>query len=335
MVGCRGGKLFQLHDFSLTSVETHAIRLGVSGAIYCLAYDTTTKCLAIGMGSEVHITHERNPNEYTGDIKIPTPPSLAYTEPDTDGRLRAVTLQFYNEGTSLIVSYLAHGIVCWDIGTRTQLWSIIPPSGTPNIGSSALSPDRSSIIIHNVQEGLHLYSIGYLKNQSPILRNYKFEAAPRKKYRLQVAYLHQGQAVVCGTTTGNVCIWETASGDIFQLLPHNGLPTRQFVLYRQLRLLEGNKEAMSKYGAPKFVSSFLIYGNVVLEALHAVVSQRSSKIRQGTIVLSIFIVFITILWTLYSSGIVPWSTMARALHVLCCLGITLIILGRGLFGAAV
>ncbi|OBZ69981.1 hypothetical protein A0H81_10067, partial [Grifola frondosa] len=233
MVGCRGGKLFQLHDFSLTSVETHAIRLGVSGAIYCLAYDTTTKCLAIGMGSEVHITHERNPNEYTGDIKIPTPPSLAYTEPDTDGRLRAVTLQFYNEGTSLIVSYLAHGIVCWDIGTRTQLWSIIPPSGTPHVRqhvqnnmstytvlrSSALSPDRSSIIIHNVQEGLHLYSIGYLKNQSPILRNYKFEAAPRKKYRLQVAYLHQGQAVVCGTTTGNVCNLGNGERRYFSVAP--------------------------------------------------------------------------------------------------------------------
>ena len=82
IAGLASGFLFQLHGFSLvrtsgdcTSIccsldlaltldywqlnyHKHDIHLGARSTVYCLDYDTTTGCLAIGMGEEVHITRE-------------------------------------------------------------------------------------------------------------------------------------------------------------------------------------------------------------------------------------------------------------------------------------
>ncbi|OBZ69980.1 putative WD repeat-containing protein K04G11.4 [Grifola frondosa] len=212
LVGCRSGKLFQLHDLSLISSKRNEIRIGIRGPIHCLDYDVSTMCLAIGVGHEVHITREHE--QHSRSTRIAAPAS------NTDLRLRAVAVKFYRNGKNLIVSYMAHGILCWDLDTRSQIWAIVPPQETPNIASSALSSNGRSIIVYNLVDGVQSYDIGLFKKQTP-RHHYKFDCPPRSKHCLQVAYLHQGRAVVCGTTTGNVYVWEAATGDYFQVLNHN------------------------------------------------------------------------------------------------------------------
>lgn len=76
IVGLETGYLFQLHDFSLVRCEStyvaslldyllqlnyqrHDIHLGVRSAVHCMDYSAQSRCLAIGMGEEVHITREK------------------------------------------------------------------------------------------------------------------------------------------------------------------------------------------------------------------------------------------------------------------------------------
>ncbi|OBZ66279.1 hypothetical protein A0H81_13832 [Grifola frondosa] len=313
LVGCRGGTLVQLHGFSLMNNKIHEVYLGVRSAIRCLDYDLTTKCLAVGTGQEVHITYEHDSNAYSGDIKIPAPPPTS----GIDQRLCAVAIQFHKNGKNLLVSYLAHGIVCWEISTRAQLWTITPPCDTPNIGSSALSPDGHSIIVYNLADSLQLYSVGSFKNQEP-KRSYEFDAVPRTKRKLQVAYLHKGNAVVCGTTTGNVCIWETASGEYFQLLAHNedivqaiDSCQRGDTSYIATASAEKGQGTYIKIWRAKISRPHRDAGDTMVEALHEMVFkpllQRSNEIGPGMI---IFATLVMMIYGFYAMSItISWETV--------------------------
>lgn len=128
---------------------------------------------------------------------------------------------------------------CYDVKTSNQLWRIQSPAShaamcvflryvlllqlTINVrGHSAVSPDFRSIAVHNFMDGIHLYRIGaFDRLKSP--RLYPFDSNPDQRIALQVSFAHGGKALVCGSSTGNVCIWDVASGDFFQQLDHNGI----------------------------------------------------------------------------------------------------------------
>ncbi|OBZ66175.1 hypothetical protein A0H81_13821 [Grifola frondosa] len=346
LVGCQNGDLFQFHDFTPIGIEQYEIHLGVRGTIYCLDYDITTMCLAIGIGSEVHITREQEQHEYAGDVKIPTPPMLKYFKPEIDQRLRAVKLHFFKNGTNLIVSYLAHGIVCWHIETRSQLWTILPPCDTPHIGSSALSIDGHNIITHNLVDGIYAYSV--VPSKKPIPKyHYKFDVLPQTKHILQVAYLHEGQAVVCGTTTGDICIWEAATGEYFQLLGHNNDIIQAIDTFQHENLsLIATASAGRGQGAYLKIWRAKIarihrdddLGDVVVGALHAVTSNPLLRRRdRSVIVSSVIAAFISIIWGIYIAGsAISWITVARVMvYSLRCLWSALTILGNKLLDIAI
>ncbi|OBZ70902.1 putative WD repeat-containing protein K04G11.4 [Grifola frondosa] len=334
LIGCQNGNLVQLHNFSLIHSERHEIILGIRGAIYCIAYDTTTTCLAVGIGQEVHITHEREQNNYSGDVKIPTPPAVESFVSDADPRLRAVALQFYKNGSNLIVSYLAHGVICWDVRTRSQIWSILPPHDTPNIGSSTLSPDGRNIVVYNLINGLQSYLIGSSKKRTP-RRHYKLDVPSRSKHRLQVAYIHEGQALVCGTTTGNVCIWEVATGEYFQLLAHNE-DTIQAIDASNPKLWNGYQSDQTVFRRTNAGTSAILQlrlpqrdkgprvhrdddlSDAVVDALHAVTLNplfgSSGKIRRDVVLLSTAVSFVVFAYGIYATrATIPWRTIARSM----------------------
>ncbi|OBZ78096.1 Calcium/calmodulin-dependent protein kinase type 1 [Grifola frondosa] len=304
----------------LTGSENDEIHIGVRGSIYCLDYDVTTACLAVGIGQEVHITHEQKEHEYSGDMKIPAPPILRHVASDVDQRLRAVAVHFHKNGTNLIVSYLIHGIVCWSIATRSRLWTIVPPIDTPQIGSSALSPDGRNIIVYNLVDGVHSYVVGSFKKQMP-RHQYKFDVIPRSNHALKVAYLHAGRALVCGTTTGNICIWNTASKEYFQLLGHND----DTILAIDASILRGDFSYVVTASAGKGKGTYvkiwrskIAYvhrdddlGDVVVGALNAV-SQDNA--RRGVVIVLTAAAFVGVACGTYAIGTtVSWSTGVRLL----------------------
>ena len=75
--------------------------------------------------------------------------------------------------------------------------------------------------MYNVVDGVDLYSTGQNGEQKARTK-YKLDKPSRTKHQLQVLYIHQGQALVCGTTTGTVRLWEVGSGDTLQELAHGG-----------------------------------------------------------------------------------------------------------------
>ncbi|KAL1944054.1 hypothetical protein VTO73DRAFT_3872 [Trametes versicolor] len=219
IVGCANGMLQQIQDFSLMRSEAYDINVGARSTVHCLDYDTNTGRLAIGMGEEVHVTRERTPNCYSGNVVFPPPPEPERLSDKADQRLRAVALKFHDDGKSLIVSYLAHGIRCWDSDTRESLWNIPMPSATPNIGGAAVSPDHRYIVVYNTVNGLDLYAVGVQKKPMAKM-SYKLDKAPRTKHSLQVSFIHKGHGIVCGTTSGKIRVWETRSGEPCQDLDH-------------------------------------------------------------------------------------------------------------------
>ncbi|OSC96222.1 WD40 repeat-like protein [Trametes coccinea BRFM310] len=225
IIGCDDGRIFQLQGFTLENMEQHDVRIGVRSEVHCLAYDVDARYLAIGIGEEVHITRERHTHDYSGDLMLP-PPGPERESVDSDERLRAVSVHFLSNRSQLIASYLAHGIICYDIKSRKTLWVITPPTTTPHMyciprcyssGSSALSSDASRLAVYNVANGVDLYLLS--RRKKPIT-HYRLEKLPQSKHRLQVAYIQGGRGVVCGSTDGNVHIWNRGSGDLFQILPH-------------------------------------------------------------------------------------------------------------------
>ncbi|KAI1782542.1 WD40-repeat-containing domain protein [Ganoderma leucocontextum] len=218
IVGCDDGKIVQMYDFTLVGVEQHDIRIGVRSEVHCLEYDARTRCLAIGIGNEVHVTREQDRNTYSGDIILPAPPD--HGRPDDDeNRLRAVSVHFINDGQQVVVLYLVHGIICYSVQNGEQLWAIASPE-VSRIGSSALSSDGKALIAYSFDRGVHLYSL-VSHNDNPI-GTYKLEQAPRTKHRVQVAFVQKDRGIVCGTTTGSVCMWYRESREIFQKLHHAG-----------------------------------------------------------------------------------------------------------------
>lgn len=85
IVGCQSGALKQIRNFSLVrraylavpglislsmqdDQEEYDIRLGSRSHIYCLDYHPATRRLAVGMGTEVHITREVSPSTSVASI---------------------------------------------------------------------------------------------------------------------------------------------------------------------------------------------------------------------------------------------------------------------------
>ncbi|KAH9840939.1 WD40-repeat-containing domain protein [Rhodofomes roseus] len=216
IVGCSSGALQQVCYLNLLRCETYDVHLGVRSHIYSLDYGSATSCLAVAIGPGVYVARESQPNRYTGTVRLPPPIAGSKAE---DSRDRAVALRFERSGTRLVVSYLTHGIICWDVHARRSLWRITPPEIYPAIGHSAINKKFRFIAVHNFKDGVHLYSLG--AEQKP-LRHYKFDVEPIPDVLLQVSFIHGGQAIVCGTTTGNVCIWQTTTGELYQTLAHQG-----------------------------------------------------------------------------------------------------------------
>ncbi|KAI0735724.1 WD40-repeat-containing domain protein, partial [Earliella scabrosa] len=222
IVGCESGYMFQLYDFTQKNTQRYEIQLGVLSTIHCMAYDKQSSSLAVGVGSDVYTTRETRHSEdfYEGAVMYPPPSLNADSAPDRDDRLRPVGIHFLGEGDLLVASYLAHGIRCWDTNNQNVVWHIMPPQGYPSIGSSSLSPDSRLLATYNVVNGVHLYSITNFRKrprQPTLLRL----TNPRKTtHSVQLGFTNGSSSLVCGTTTGDVHVWNVTTSDLFQVLGH-------------------------------------------------------------------------------------------------------------------
>ncbi|KAI6146021.1 hypothetical protein BKA82DRAFT_4016176 [Pisolithus tinctorius] len=110
--------------------------------------------LAIGVGCEVHIAQELNKV-----ILLPAPEELDAHQTEADVHIQLRSAHFLKGKNQVVVAYLNHRVICWDIQKSQSLWQICPAHMHQHIGSAALSPDKTHILISNLTTGLDLYPV--------------------------------------------------------------------------------------------------------------------------------------------------------------------------------
>ncbi|KAG2144066.1 WD40-repeat-containing domain protein [Suillus cothurnatus] len=190
--GCKSGKTLLIDLFQGPDRE---VLTGTVAPVYALDVDAATGYLAIGIGSEVHVAQEISGNTFATFTILPKSADLSDMLPDS--RVRPRSVHFLKNGTRLIVSYLNHGI----------------------IGYAALSHNSRYLLVSNMNIGMNLYTLG---KKEP-LQSFLQPTNTGINFPLGVSFLHRGRAVVCGSQTGSVKIWETLSREHLQTLEHKGL----------------------------------------------------------------------------------------------------------------
>ena len=71
--------------------------------------------------------------------------------------------------------------------------------------------------VNTLQDGLFLYKLG----GRTAIRKWTVVEDAEARRSLSVSFLHGGKAIVSGTNTGNVTIWNAFSKDSYQVLPHS------------------------------------------------------------------------------------------------------------------
>ncbi|KAI0654585.1 quinon protein alcohol dehydrogenase-like superfamily [Cubamyces menziesii] len=140
---------------------------------------------------------------------MPSPPTediLPYAS-----ELLPRSLHFAEEGKVVIVSYLYHGIVCWNVSSKTWQWRI--QTGT-RIARSALSPDEKAIAICNLMNGFAQYRV----KTGEMLSQYPVEVVDNVP--LPVLFIHEGRSLLCGSDRGEVTIFNAETGSLVQVLQH-------------------------------------------------------------------------------------------------------------------
>ncbi|KAI6006260.1 WD40-repeat-containing domain protein [Pisolithus orientalis] len=206
--GCDNRVAAVLSEFSGNGTFTfffHAVLLGVKALVYCLDLDPSSGKLTLGVGPEIHITK-------------PIAHISGSDNADDECSVHTCSLHFLMGGNKVIASYLNHGIVCWDIETHAKLWQIKPGHTHHHIRFSALSPDQQGLLVSNLSTGADLYHLG----QSTQIQMYPQAPDVEQNYPLSISFLHNGNAIICGVTKGDVFIHETWTAEHQQMLEHDG-----------------------------------------------------------------------------------------------------------------
>ncbi|KAH7917003.1 hypothetical protein BV22DRAFT_1135792 [Leucogyrophana mollusca] len=104
-----------------------------------------------------------------------------------------------------------HGIVFFDVPSLrvTRFLSI-----RTLVGSTSLSPDHRFLAVSNLSTGFDIYD---LHTGAPVL-NLSHDAS--LALQVPVRFIHRGFAVLGGSTTGDVRIWDAGTGQHLHVLHH-------------------------------------------------------------------------------------------------------------------
>ncbi|KAA1479807.1 WD40 repeat-like protein [Dentipellis sp. KUC8613] len=222
LVGCQDGLLMTV-VIQETEIQTSRFRAHTAH-IECLSLAQNGVDLATGAHNEVTLWHKKlSPSServmWKQGSKIPLPPHLDGLEDTKD--VIAVSIHWHEQprhirdnvcdGT-LLVSYLWHGTICWDLTSLTMVWRI----PALNCLSAALSPDHCWLAMFRLPHEFQIYNIKSdfraQKMQAPLETGVQ---------QLPVVFGHDGLALIGGSATGRVRVWDTTSGDRLQVLVHD------------------------------------------------------------------------------------------------------------------
>ncbi|KIJ19460.1 hypothetical protein PAXINDRAFT_41555, partial [Paxillus involutus ATCC 200175] len=187
---------------------------GLTAPVYAITMCATSRIVALSLGLEVHLVKAHNSTYVTFKI-LPRPTISCQVDDVRDNHIHATALQFLQGDRRLIVSYVNHGVVCWDIKTDTQLWDVHQEDYYTWVvircssGHFALSPDRLRIAISNFNHGIQLYHLGESQPLSIIPVSIPVDL----NYIMSVVFLENSQVIASGSLVGEVKLWKANTGE--------------------------------------------------------------------------------------------------------------------------
>ncbi|KAI9437083.1 hypothetical protein BJY52DRAFT_1196710 [Lactarius psammicola] len=164
-----------------------------------------------------------------------------WTFPELEGELPepiARSLHFLGGGDVLLVTYMDHGVIAWNLKNLEIKWRIRPRSC--KIGCSAVSPNEKILAVTNLYDGIDWYSLNSNHFMDASFQQTTTHTTPENVI-LPITFIHGNSAVLSGTSYGCARIttvkdWALAeklrhdSEDIVQALAYSSVgDTRQIV----------------------------------------------------------------------------------------------------------
>ncbi|KAF9790990.1 WD40-repeat-containing domain protein [Thelephora terrestris] len=213
--GCKNGDVETVHFRDPEGDDADYRRVWVDWMkhpVTCIAMDVNGASVAISHGAEVTIFDQPTISMWSGMKALPPPPSVADSE-DTTPTARSI---HFLQDSSLLVSYLEHGIVCWDLKSGSTRWNIVPR--VRYIGRSCVSPDGKFVAVSNMYDGVDFYSI----STPAFSHTIQYRVNPHMNSPIPVEFFPDGRVLLIGGTHGSARMVDTQTYETIQLLPHSG-----------------------------------------------------------------------------------------------------------------
>ena len=91
--------------------------------------------------------------------------------------------------------------------------------------------------MYNVLDGVDVYAVkgGGGSRRKP-KQSFKLPKPPRTKHAVHVVYINDGSGIACGSTTGDVCVWDVNNSELYQTLFHDKNDILQAIAVRWISL---------------------------------------------------------------------------------------------------
>ncbi|KAI1783092.1 WD40-repeat-containing domain protein [Ganoderma leucocontextum] len=196
------------HNFPVEHLAAHGDRLASGSheelAIWERTDGTPAEISTFNVGQWKHL------------LDLPQPPKNSTNE-DSEVLVTSIHWTRSKDHSSiLLVTYLYHGYVIYDTrGWRRLLTT--PLNGY--IASASITADGQKLVVSNMASGFDIYetatgnSLGTLNH------------AVGRVFAVPVLFVHGGNAVIAGSTVGEVHLWNVSTLRLHQILRLNGVVT--------------------------------------------------------------------------------------------------------------
>ncbi|KAG2124080.1 WD40-repeat-containing domain protein [Suillus cothurnatus] len=216
--GCNDGLLYRAKNFCLDGFKGQTIDLGVRGPVHSLDFDRGSKCFAVGMGHAVVVSRESSTGMFKGSVRMPDP-EVSHTGSLEDWRIRPIAVHFHENGRKLIVAYLNHGVIIWDVYTQNRVWETGCLKISSCSGGLSFCNQTDMLSIHTLHDGVHIYHVGRRKLCRVLHHGHESQTS---YHPLSVSTTLNGDTIVGGSNSGKVCVWQAHTGELLQVLEHGG-----------------------------------------------------------------------------------------------------------------
>ncbi|KAI9449301.1 hypothetical protein BJY52DRAFT_1192685 [Lactarius psammicola] len=205
-----------LSDTGRENAYYHAIN-NVPGPVHCISQSGSL--LAVSSGNVVQLIKQGTIATWEVVARLPDPPKF----PELEGELpepMARSLHFLGvDDDVLLVTYLDHGIVAWNLKTLEINWRIRPRSC--KIGCSAVSPNEKVLATTNLYDGIDWYSLDSNHFMDASFQHTTTHAISENVI-LPLTFVHNGTAVLSGTSTSCARLTSLKDHSLEELLQHDG-----------------------------------------------------------------------------------------------------------------